>query len=528
MSAIREATDIGHPAMFFSCGSKKTLDRQDIPEIVKKFYDEFYAKSKTTIVSIANNEQIDFDAVKRNLLAEEANSIMPSNPKSGGRGSNMIGAPYIRKDFFVFVNPKGDEKMSYNTYIDSTPKEYAYWNVLLYHLENNLRRVLVHDEGLSDQVGVSASLQLNYIEINIGVYLSIEGQRRPISIVHYILKAIDNLKQYTTLEHFNEAVDASTASSLLTAKPTDLEGLVSQLATNYKLFGVNEILTGGNIPKEYDERLLKDLANKLQNTNAIYLFEEDYDTDTIAEYNLNAILKTRLNRDDNFGTKTDTNSMLKLSKFTSDLNMPYYSFSMDRKSGEELITILMTVGPKEEGEVIRNRYVPSKHFMTKLSYYSPSMSFRRILSDDKITYVEDDKYPVPVVNFLFMMNEDTDPTQNSFCQLGYYSHILSRRLLDISQDTAPYYNSIGIELSSTGIHVSLHLLEENAQLITREVLSRITSPRITQVEHEFALKTFSQSLKDQSPAHSDAIRAMKRMIFPHIVSMKEVKSFVQQ
>ena len=510
------------PAYRITSGYNGTLDKKNISQEVKDFYDMYYEKAKVTIVTRGDLGKTFLDQIEFILKRIDNKSIMKTHQTNSVLPKNWMKSS-ITKDYFILTNTSTDPLLSIR--ISCTAPRFARESVnyLSRVLTTILTQILVNDLELCSSVSVSGYVVMDSVDWEISLELTGKGRNSMSDIIFYTLEGIRKLPQYNNKDDYylwSDAIKAENFFLVLGEYPAEL---TSSIASNYGQYGINHIFVGGRSLTEYNKMVIGELIEGLLKEPRVFLYHGSFAEDVDVNNDVLQFFKTDV-------TKSGSNSKAtySLDNIAEIENTSYTYFKLSKWATETIVDKLRKEKKSELVDIQPNKDIPSTHFLKMLSEYMPSKAFRNDTTPDLLnfSYIINEKYQVPSVNVYVNFNPNMEPTKETFIWMKYYTEILNRRAMDFGENLSAFRTKFQFFLNSFGITMQLNILSEKPVDILRHLLSHVFKKLILEEEHQYALAQLWELRIDDQRIFDKAGDVFSNTYFSFEAYPKDYEEFV--
>ena len=535
LAAVLEvvAEDKGHPIFRNGCGNTRTLAHPDVPQKVKQFYDQYYAKSKVSFITLGDSSKLDLDAVGQVIGKAAQKTVMKDRPSSPDGEFQSVRAPKATQDLLIFIDSKYKNFISFLYFIDVEKSQMQSLEFLRHVISTNLAYILLDELKEAVSADVVLSFEDSFAFLEVKVVPTISARKSPSQLLNTISDFLNNLHVFNSLDSFTKVTRYSRLAFYLQKKVTDDMGLLGSLNSNFGLFGLKQLFIGSGLLTRYKEKEVKLLADRIRISNKYVLVMGDFDHATAPVVNNYLdFFHTDLTRDNNFGTETNVASKIQLEHSIPEVGIFYSFFRLHREDfSKHLKAALASPAASDTpsfSKVVDNLFVPTISFLQDLSTFKQSDEFS-IQSARPFVVVVNEKYAFPNVNILFRLNfAFSSPSRESFIQMEYFRAILVARMSSLSIQFEQFRNKVSINLEEDGLVVSAHLIPDSVQPALTLIMRHLQDAAITKPEHETALDHLRKASDKKEKPFTDARKIFSRSLFPNQANHQDFKAFIKQ
>jgi insulysin len=275
LDVVRQLASPWHPISKFSVGNLDTLaDRPDekVRDDLLDFYERYYSSDRMTLVVLGRESLVELQA----MVVERFGAIPQREYEALSSGQAMFS-----KDFLparIFIKPEKDIRRlslvfpipSSDAYYRQKPLQYL-GNLLGHEGEGSLLSVLKGQgwaEGLSAGSGLGGRHQGTF---NISIQLTESGMQEKRKVAALVFKMIRNLRREGINQwRYQEQQQLGEIDFRFAEKGEPIH-TVSRLANNLQHYEPEDVLRGGYLFADYNERLINRYLNYLKPDNVVWV-----------------------------------------------------------------------------------------------------------------------------------------------------------------------------------------------------------------------------------------------------------------
>lgn len=273
--ALRQLISTWHPSSKFSVGNLDTLaDRPGAPvrDALLDFYQRFYTAERMTLVVLGRESLAELQS----MVVDRFGLIEQREAAELSKGQDLFSRDFLPAR--VYIKPEQDIRTltlmfpipSMTRYYRQKPLQYL-GNLLGHEGEGSILSVLKAQgwaEGLSAGGGLGGRNQGTF---NITIQLTEDGLTQQHKVVALVYKMIRILKREGINEwRYKEQQQLGNIDFRFTEKGEPIH-TVSSLASNLHRYAPEDVLQGGYLFADYDERLISRYLNYLRPDNAVWV-----------------------------------------------------------------------------------------------------------------------------------------------------------------------------------------------------------------------------------------------------------------
>ncbi|WP_390617862.1 insulinase family protein [Maricurvus nonylphenolicus] len=272
---LRQLISTWHPSSKFSVGNLDTLaDRPGAPvrEALLDFYQRYYTADRMTLVVLGRESLAELQA----MVVDRFGLVERRDAAELSKGQDLFSRDFLPAR--VYIEPEKDIRTltlmfpipSSTRYYRQKPLQYL-GNLLGHEGEGSILSVLKAQgwaEGLSAGGGLGGRNQGTF---NISIQLTEDGLKQHHKVVAVVYKMIRILKREGINEwRYKEQQQLGNIDFRFAEKGEPIH-TVSSLASSLQRYAPEDVLQGGYLFADYDERLISRYLNYLRPDNAVWV-----------------------------------------------------------------------------------------------------------------------------------------------------------------------------------------------------------------------------------------------------------------
>jgi len=537
LAAIAENRD--HPIFHLGYGNTKSLQLPNIPQQVKSFYDNLYAKSKVNILTLGTDTDLDPSNIR--LLIEGINKRTGNNmvvESESGFGESVVSGPRIEGDTLILINHEESTQLSYHYYISLPPSNLPYLYYLVYLLEKDLSSVLIELKTLARGVRVSIDYTRDVAEVRIRIEPSRSSIERPFEMIKEIEVVLGGMERYVDERVWNEVLVASRTELYLVEKGDGIDR-VGEWLYNFALSGRNKIFAGYKILETYRPAIISEIQSQFAKKGRYMFFLSHFDTTrTKQTVDLTTFVTTQTDKKVDYSKAHPLNSTILL-----DQSLPEYSIHFTAKTFNRgtLLDLLFPLSPKPSNDsnsskllytYPNNPYQPSLAFLKSMKVKQDKKSSPKFLVTSfpgYFTAIYNTKYDVEMAALKFRLNAVGGQSKEEYLKLLVAESIARTRLRGTASLVSSYRGLVEVSSDGNkGIIFTLSSIAENLKSVIITTIRKLKNIDVSLEEHLEAIDYLYRLGTAKSDPFEDARNALERHLFPHLPKKDDYKDFVKR
>ena len=545
-AAIHEAVGLGMPgglsetfvALDFRCGNIDTLNTTTTVKKVKAFYDRFYTKSKTVILTRGRSKNLDLasiDTLLKQIDADVSPDSMRPSPVDQKTSFMNQPVPELQHNTFVFVSTVLKPRVTIKCFLNGTDTGYTHF--MIKEFEMQLRNLLINKLSFSDYVEVEYTNHGTFYEVEFDVELSETGIVHVAKVVGIIRQAVLKTPVTSVLEksRFLQYKLRQQQKIFLQKREVPSQGSFNKLMRNYIKYGVSGIFAEDKLPGEYDEKKISDALDKLRKAPWIVVYNDRF---TVAnenehpstEISIESFIRasstgTRLSLHSIDGSDVSAESKLQLQPEPKN-EVPYTGFNTTTASLDSLVDL----SPLKETDLViaqpsrRPYLIKESTVAAMVKSFSPTLRTTLDLEwklPKPTDLVFEGSYPncmsLPLVEIVFDLNfEAVKPNIVEYFQLMFASEVIKDRLSDLDYELKGMGGGLLLKASPSGMQFSLSVLPSQAATAMDDVKKALQETNVTEDEWRNALNKIGSQAQVVGQPFMEALLMFETWACPYL------------
>lgn len=548
-SAVHEALGVGTPdgvsekfvVLDFRCGNERTLAGKSVVDDVKTFYERFYTKSKTVVMTRGRSKNVNLATVEgllNKVDADKSPGSMKAAPETKNSAFQNEPVPVLKHSTFIFVDTQLGPRILIRCYLDGTDKGYTHY--MIKELQARLQTLLINKLNYCSGMDVDYTNHRTFYEVEFDAQLTETGILNAAKVVgvirHLILKAGKEL--VLSKDRFLQYRLKQQQNIFLQKRQLPQQTSFQKFVENYMKFGVRGIFAEDKLPEEYDETAILAALEKLKKADWIIIYNDKFTIAKENEHPSTAISLEKFIEATNTGNRLSLSSLQKVDDTVeSKLQLipepkneaPFTGFNTTLAALDTLVSL----SPLKDGELlpqpgdsslVNNYNIREETVAAMVKSFSPTLRTPLDLEWEPVkpdSIVFEATYPpsmsLPLVEMVIDLNYNrTSLNVVEYFSLMFAKGVLESRLKPLDYQLRAQGGELTIKASPSGLQLSVSVLPSQTLLVVQDIKKAIEETTVTHEEWRNSLHHLKSESEVIKKPFEEALLMFESWACPYI------------